>query len=97
MKPSLPKAFDSRGSSMGRRDSIMEPDAAIKFHLVQLRIDKGGYDSGGAYWGKWQSHPMWAAWGDGPLWKNEMWIRARSREEAKAQVRDSFKHATFYR
>lgn len=26
-------------------------DAALRFRLVRVRLDSGGYDSGGAYWG----------------------------------------------
>jgi hypothetical protein len=83
---------------MGRDDGVYEPDAAIQFNLYRLEI-KQGYDAGGAYWGdgSYKTGVMYRAYGDGPEWRNEMFVRATSREEAKKQVLAKFKNATFYR
>jgi len=76
----------------------MEPNAAIKFSLTKLRWVDGDYDQGGAYWGHSPEHgDIYRAWGQGPEYVNEMFVRANSHEEAKAQVREQFKNATFYR
>ena len=84
---------------MGRPDTILEPDAAVRFHLRKMRIVDGGYDTGGAYWG--YGSPtfgcMWHAFGDGPLYRNELFVRARNREEAKQYVLAVFPRATFWR
>ena len=41
----------SRGASMGRSNRQGEADIAERFHLRRVRLNSGGYDSGGAYWG----------------------------------------------
>lgn len=40
----------SRGAGMGR-SSDLPHDTASKCHLQRVRLDEGGYDKGGAYWG----------------------------------------------
>lgn len=96
MKAKLPHACSQWGSSMGRADSILEPDAAIKFSLTRMRMNGYGcYDEGGAYWG--QGAPMWRVEGDGPEFVNQMFIRAADRDQAKAKVIAKFPRATFYR
>ncbi len=97
-RPSLPNACDKYGSSMGRDNGIYETAADIKFNLYKMKI-RQGYDEGGAYWGdgNYRTGVMYRAYGDGPLWRNEMFIRATSREEAKKQVLAKFKNATFFR
>lgn len=95
----LPPVCCKRGAPMGRPAIILEPEAAVRFHLRKMRMVAGGYDTGGAYWGA--SSPafggMWHAFGDGPLYVNELFVRARNREEAKQYVLKVFPRATFYR
>lgn len=98
--PKLLKACDMRGASMGRRNTVEEPEAEIKFHLYKMPMSACGcYDSGGAYWGAGDHKIGWMyhAYGDGPLWFNQVFVRAKSREEAKRLVREHFKNARFYR
>lgn len=97
--PKLPNACSRYGASMGRQNSIMERTAEIKFHLYLMPMVDGAYDTGGAYWGSgnWQIGYMYHAYGNGPEFVNEMFVRARDREDAKHQVRDAFKNAKFYR
>ncbi len=45
------KAYDYRGSSMGRRACLGDRKSPVKLYLNKVRVDAGGYDSGGAYWG----------------------------------------------
>lgn len=40
-----------RGASLGRADVRGDPDTAARFHLRRVRLNAGGYDSGGVYWG----------------------------------------------
>ena len=85
------KAYSQYGASMGRPDCINEAETVKKLHLERVRLNSGGYDPGGAYWG--QGAPLYVAWGDG----QEMFLRASDREEAKEIAKGVFKHAEFYR
>ena len=71
------------GAPMGRRSIGVHG----KVRLARVRIDSGGYDPGGAYWGIGQ--PLWCAWND----EGEVYFRASDREAAKAKLPD----CTFYR
>lgn len=95
MKYTYTKAYSQYGASMGRRDNITESACTIKFHLQRVPLDSGGYDPGGAYWGL--GDPLYVAFGEGELEVQEMFFRAKSRDDAKAQVRGAFPAATFYR
>lgn len=76
---------------MGRRNVIQ--DCASKVALRRIHIDRGGYDSGGAYWGLGQ--PLyWAGDDEGGL---DMFFRASNRAAAKAHVLDLYPDAKFYR
>lgn len=64
------------GASMGRpSDGTLQG----KVHLQLVRLDYGGYDSGGAYWG-W-GDPLFCAWDNEG---NQVFFRAKSRADAKA-------------
>ena len=95
MKYTYTKAYSQYGASMGRRDNITESACTIKFHLQRVPLDSGGYDPGGAYWGL--GDPLYVAFGEGELEVQEMFFRAKSRDDAKTQVRGAFPAATFYR
>jgi len=86
---------------MGRPGNIYAPDAVVKMHLVYVPFVDGCYDRGGAYWGA--PANLYHAWGwpqvgevvlDAP---QEVFVRANSREEAKAEVRQVFPRAYFWR
>lgn len=65
----------------------------IKVSLRKIRLDSGGYDSGGAYWGHGQ--PLyWAGSDCGTL---DRFFRAATRDQAKAEIRKTYPNATFYR
>jgi len=82
------------GADMGRRDTVPEtPAAPVRLSLVKMRLDCGGYDSGGAYWGWSPGTWIYRAVGDGA----ELFARASSREGAKSTVRRRVPGATFYR
>jgi hypothetical protein len=81
------------GAPMGRYTGpdFLDVDAG-KIHLQRVRLDSGGYDSGGAYWGR--GTPLWYAMDqDG----NSRFFRAASRDAAKASILADFEGARFFR
>lgn len=82
----------SRGASMGRGSFGEEPPAE-KVHLVRIRLDRGGYDNGGAYWG--QGLPLYYAWTDDG--EHNLWTRAADRNHAVEIVLKRWPSAKFYR
>jgi hypothetical protein len=103
MKRKLPDVSSKYGAPMGRRDNYgiswkgAEP---AKFYLQRVPLDSGGYDSGGAYWGIGQ--PLyWAQEYDNgtkrPADLADFFLRANSREHAKAEIRKDYPAAKFFR
>lgn len=39
------------GAPMGRAGNLCDSETSERFHVRKLRLDSGGYDQGGAYWG----------------------------------------------
>lgn len=67
--------------------------ATPKINLRRVRLDSGGYDPQGAYFGS--GDPLyWAADQSGAY---DRTFRATDREDAKAQVREDYPGARFYR
>jgi len=97
---SLPNACSRYGASMGR-DSTSERDLRViagepvKLQLRRVRLDSGGYDSGGAYWG--HGEPLYRADDEAGLGEVTLYFRARDREHAKALVRVKLPNARFWR
>jgi len=89
----------SRGAALGRRDVQGDPDYTGKVTLRRVRLDSGGYDPLGTYWGNVRgSYVYWAAADDPTGEENwELVIRAGHREQAKAIVRQSYPDCRFYR
>ena len=95
------------GSHMGRPDNI--PDGvktlpSVKVHLVKLDWVDGDYDEKGAYWGGGSGDFIYCAHavtfnpvGDNPFPPCQIFVRGRSREDAKAAVREKLPNARFYR
>jgi hypothetical protein len=81
------------GAQMGRYtgpDYLCEESG--RMYLRRVRIDSGGYDQGGAYWGL--GAPLYECQDqDG----NTRIFRARDRDAAKAAIRADFPAATFFR
>jgi len=66
----------------------------MKFTLRRVRINQGGYDKHGHYWGVGQ--PLYEYESDeGDLYQD--YIRADNREHAKDKIRAKYPGATFYR
>ena len=60
------------------RTSYGTADTPQRMNLQRVRLDAGGYDSGGAYWG--HGKPLFRAWSDDV----EFYTRATDRTEARA-------------
>jgi len=91
----LSKVNSTHGAPMGR-PQCMPPDVEVgRFALCRVRINGGGYDPGGAYWGLGPS----LYWANAATGGNDvnMFFRAHSREEAKAIVRKTYPSAKFLR
>lgn len=96
----LSNACSIYGASMGRastseRDLRQLAPEPVKLNLQRVRLDSGGYDSGGAYWGA--GEPLYRAADDNGLREVELFFRARDREHAKELVRAKLPNACFYR
>lgn len=77
----------------GRECEWTVNDDAKPFRLVRCPINSGGYDRGGAYWGL--GDPLY--YFEGPLSDINGYVRGRTREIAKADVREMHPKAKFYR
>ena len=96
----LRRAFSQYGASMGRPDTLPEnPAAPVRLSLIRLRWVDGDYDAGGAYWGRVPGTWIFRALGDadGGETVAELYVRADSRDDAKAKIRRRVPGATFYR
>lgn len=71
----------------------MGAEDGARFYLRRVRLDSGGYDSGGAYWG--HGAPLWHA--EAEDGSGESFYRAASRSAAKAAVAEDFPGARFFR
>jgi hypothetical protein len=90
------------GAQMGRRNSLpADRNATVKLALRKLKLVDYDYDQGGAYWGFTKGTAIYRAFG----WVNhgetneetvEMFVRAKSRRDAKDQVLESLPEARFF-
>lgn len=87
-----------RSKAQELRDLIPEAERARiysgKVTLRRVRLDSGGYDETGAYWGI--GEPLYWAAADSGVEYDET-FRAGDRAEAKAYVRETLPCARFYR
>ncbi len=86
-----------RGACMGRPTRLPQcPETASpKLYLRRLRFVDGCYDQGGAYWGFPANLYRAACYGvDGHV--VEVFTRADSPQEAKANVREQIPYARFF-
>jgi hypothetical protein len=88
---------------MGRRSDVLSgliiSETDSRFTLRRIRLDNGGYDSGGAYWGHGQPLFYWAVTitEDDTTDEYSGFLRARDRDVAKASIRELHPLARFYR
>ncbi len=89
------KVHSRYGAPMGR-DSTRDrdlPKAPCRLSVQRVRLNQGGYDHGGAYWGT--GEPLFrVADVNGDV---ELYLRASDREAAKAAVRAKMPAARFWR
>jgi hypothetical protein len=90
------KGYTQYGAQMGRSytaEYSVPEDYSGKLHIRRVRLDSGGYDKGGAYWG--HDAPLWCIWGDSEDGADVLtsYRRASSRDAVKAM----FPNARFYR
>jgi hypothetical protein len=86
---------------MGRATSTdHDKSESLKFRLAQVRLNNGGYDDGGAYWG--HGAPLFVLeceTDDADGYRlTRLFMRAPSRAQLKLDVLEHwFKNARFYR
>lgn len=74
----FPKVSGTYGAPMGRHGGTLQTE---RIRLFRVRLDAGGYDDGGAYWGI--GAPLWCADdGDGGM----QFVRAPTRAAACAAL-----------
>lgn len=93
MSNPTPDVSSPYGAPMGRHTGPLYLEASAgPLYLRRVPLDRGGYDSGGAYWGV--GAPLYYVEDqDG----NSQFLRANGREDAKAKIRTDWPDATFYR
>ena len=105
----LRKAYSKYGSNSGRPAFLPnDRSVVVKLRLVRMKLDSGGYDHGGAYWGC-RTYPDKIYWAESaeefelgmydrpPIGTIELTVDATSRAEAKSKIRDLLPNAKFYR
>lgn len=106
--PPLPNVGSRYGAPLGRRDRRAADCAApIKFYLVRLDFVDGDYDQGGAYWGRSPAHghvyravsaeDVLLAYDYPPnIDQAELYVRGKTRTEAKNAVKETYPNAKFF-
>lgn len=86
------------GSQMGRRSwHGHDAETPVKCYMRRLKWVDGDYDEQGAYWGGGQGDFIyWANFYIGDT-NEDIFVRAFTRDEAKAKVRESLPKARFHR
>lgn len=88
----LPKVSSRYGAPMGRHSDPLHSFAGLKVSLRRVPLDGGGYDEGGAYWGRltWRDTPRcqlyraYAEFHEGGA--VESFFRVSSRDDARQQI-----------
>ena len=78
-----------RGAALGRVSRPPSPDSALAMRLQYVRLDSGGYDAGGAYWG--HHKRLYTAFTDDGA--HVLFFRADDRAAARAHVLERFPNA----
>lgn len=83
-----------RGAALGRPTiHDVGADFAGKLYLRHIRLDSGGYDCNGTYFGC--GRPLY--WYADDEDKIDAMLRANNRADAKRQILETFPKASFYR
>jgi hypothetical protein len=86
----MPKGSMKRGAPMGRGARIDDESTEVTY-VQRVRIDSGGYDPCGIYWGI--SNPLYC--GYNPNTSTEVYARGRTRIEAIEQMQATFPQLVF--
>lgn len=82
----------SRGAALGRALIMDAPkDYSGKIHVTRVRIDRGGYDQNGTYWGA--GAPLYWCTNDTCDDDIDFVVRAADRESARQRVLDHYPNA----
>lgn len=90
-QPTITNVSDPRGAPMGRRVWMAQPQGPLR--LFQVRLDAGGYDRGGAYWGRQPGGQHLYCCTDGDSFR--VFVRAIDRAGAMPQVQQTLTTAGF--
>ena len=91
----LSNGSSARGAQMGRPEiHLADTGAAMEFELERLPMVDGCYDAEGAYWGAPDNLYCAQSEDDGET-VVQMFIRADSREDAEAKVKETYPNVTF--
>lgn len=96
MKRQFPRLLSRFGALMGRPTSTPEGPAGLfkdRCRLFRVRLNAGGYDDGGNYWGT--GSPLYCCESDDGTLRD--FARHPSRDAAKAAILAKFPAVTFYR
>jgi hypothetical protein len=99
----LPNVDCKYGAPMGRTEKRGDTTISFKFRLFRVRLDQGGYDEGGAYWGI--GTPLYCAEAidceaTAECKLDELpvqFFRSNSRDTAKAHITGKYPKARFFR
>jgi len=80
------------GAPMGDSDTY---DMTPKLYLQRINFVDGAYGPDGTYWG--MGVPMWCAFNAPAAQGTRVYVRARTREAAKAEVLAKLTSVSFYR
>lgn len=94
-----PKVYSQYGAPMGRRGQGYGVEPFGRMYLRRVRLNSGGYDAGGSYWGVGQ--PLyWYYWENPDVGCEdeviEDFIRADNREHAIAKLKGKYPNVTFF-
>lgn len=96
MSRHLPDVNCSRGAPMGRSGDWSEPVGKVRLHLMKMS-PCGAYDEGGAYWGCGNHKIGWMYQAYDLESDFSVFIRAKSRDQAKAEILEQWPEAKFFR
>jgi hypothetical protein len=94
LKPFQVNVSSKYGAPMGRPGQDLKIVAA-KLHLERVPFVDSCYDQGGAYWGS--PANLYCAWGEADGETIAYYLRANSRQQAKAKLQELFPDLKFYR
>ena len=99
----LPSGSSNRGAQMGRSNILpTDENVAVKLQMEKLKWVDGDYDQFGAYWGGGTGDNVYCAFGEWSRYgysfqEVKVFVRAKSRNEAKELVREYLPNCLFYR